>query len=55
MAQTVATNVKNMMNNLDKNGVGIGSVLTNLSEVGVVNVEKITGKKDFQIEIFLSL
>ena len=42
----------NMMNNLDKNGVGIGSVLTNLSEVGVVNVEKITGKKDFQIESF---
>ena len=42
----------NMMNNLDQNGIGIGSVITNLSDVGVVNVEKITGKKDFQIENF---
>ena len=41
-----------MMKSLDEKGIGIGSVISNLSEVGVVNVEKITGKKDFQIENF---
>ena len=45
-------NTSNMMNSLDEKGIGIGSVISNLSEVGVVNVEKITGKKDFQIENF---
>ena len=45
-------NTSNMMKSLDEKGIGIGSVISNLSEVGVVNVEKITGKKDFQIENF---
>ena len=41
-----------MMKNLDKNGVGIGTTLTSLDNLGAVNIQNITGKENFQIENF---
>ncbi len=41
-----------MMKNLDKNGVGIGSTLTSLDNVGLVNIKNITGEENFKIENF---
>ena len=45
-------NTSEMMKNLDENGVGIGSTLTSLDNVGIVSIENITGKKNFEIENF---
>lgn len=41
-----------MMKNLDKDGVGIGSTLTSLNNLGAVNIQNITGQENFQIENF---
>ena len=41
-----------MMKNLDKDGVGIGSTLTSLDNLGAVNIQNITGQENFQIENF---
>ena len=41
-----------MMKKLDKNGVGIGTTLTSLDNLGAVNIQNITGKENFQIENF---
>ncbi len=43
---------KQMMKNLDKDGVGIGSTLTSLDNLGAVNIQNITGQENFQIENF---
>lgn len=45
-------NTSEMMKNLDENGVGIGSTLTSLDNVGIISMENITGKKNFEIENF---
>ena len=45
-------NTSEMMKNLDENGVGIGSTLTSLDNVGIISIENITGKKNFEIENF---
>ena len=44
-------NTSNMMKSLEEKGIGIGSVISNLSEVGVVMSKKLL-EKDFQIENF---
>ena len=45
-------NTSEMMKNLNENGVGIGSTLTSLDNVGIISMENITGKKNFEIENF---
>tara|TARA_B100000963_G_C22623007_1_gene670893 strand:- start:69 stop:2282 length:2214 start_codon:yes stop_codon:yes gene_type:complete len=45
-------NTSEMMKNLDEKGVGIGSTLTSLDNVGIISIENITGKKNFEIENF---
>ena len=45
-------NTSEIMQNLDEKGVGIGSTLTNLDNVGIVSIENITGQKNFEIDNF---
>ena len=45
-------NTSEIMQNLDEKGVGIGSTLTSLDNVGIVNIENITGQKNFDIDNF---
>ena len=45
-------NTSEIMQNLDEKGVGIGSTLANLDNVGIVSIENITGQKNFEIDNF---